>query len=33
MVTDVIGVDQVPEMFAALRKPGGQAKVIVEFPH
>ena len=33
MVTDVIGVDHVPEMFAALRKPGGQAKVIVEFPH
>ena len=33
MVTDVIDVDQVPEMFAALRKPGGQAKVIVEFPH
>ena len=33
MVTDVIGVEQVPEMFAALRKPGGQAKVIVEFPH
>ena len=33
MWTDVIGVDQVPEMFAALRKPGGQAKVIVEFPH
>jgi (R,R)-butanediol dehydrogenase/meso-butanediol dehydrogenase/diacetyl reductase len=33
MVTDVIGVDQVPEMFTALRKPGGQAKVIVEFPH
>jgi (R,R)-butanediol dehydrogenase/meso-butanediol dehydrogenase/diacetyl reductase len=33
MVTDVIGVEQVPEMFAALRKPSGQAKVIVEFPH
>ena len=33
MVTDVIGVDQVPEMFEALRKPGGRAKVIVEFPH
>ena len=32
MVTDVIGVEQVPEMFAALRKPGDQAKVIVEFP-
>ena len=33
MVTDVIGVEQVPEMFQALRKPGGRAKVIVEFPH
>jgi (R,R)-butanediol dehydrogenase/meso-butanediol dehydrogenase/diacetyl reductase len=33
MVTDVIAVDQVPEMFQALRKPGGRAKVIVEFPH
>jgi (R,R)-butanediol dehydrogenase/meso-butanediol dehydrogenase/diacetyl reductase len=33
MVTDVIGVDQVPEMFQALRKPGARAKVIVEFPH
>jgi hypothetical protein len=29
----VIGVDQVPEMFQALRKPGDRAKVIVEFPH
>jgi (R,R)-butanediol dehydrogenase / meso-butanediol dehydrogenase / diacetyl reductase len=33
MVTDVIGVDQVPEMFHSLRKPGGRAKVMVEFPH
>jgi threonine dehydrogenase-like Zn-dependent dehydrogenase len=33
IVTDVIGVDQVPEMFQALRKPGDRAKVIVEFPH
>lgn len=33
MVTDVISVDQVPDMFEALRKPGGRAKVIVEFPH
>ncbi|HZO82631.1 MAG TPA: alcohol dehydrogenase catalytic domain-containing protein [Candidatus Binataceae bacterium] len=32
MVTDVIGVEQVPEMFEALRKPGNRAKVIVEFP-
>ncbi|HVA39386.1 MAG TPA: hypothetical protein VNF49_01885, partial [Candidatus Binataceae bacterium] len=33
MVTEVIGVEEVPEMFQALRKPGGRAKVIVEFPH
>lgn len=33
MVTDVIGVEQVPEMFHALRKPSSRAKVIVEFPH
>lgn len=33
MVTDIIGVEQVPEMFQALRKPGSRAKVIVEFPH
>ena len=33
MVTDVIGVEQVPEMFHALRKPGTRAKVMVEFPH
>jgi (R,R)-butanediol dehydrogenase/meso-butanediol dehydrogenase/diacetyl reductase len=33
MVTDVIGVEQVPEMFQALRKPGGRAKVMVEFQH
>jgi (R,R)-butanediol dehydrogenase / meso-butanediol dehydrogenase / diacetyl reductase len=33
MVTDVITVDEVPEMFNALRKPGARAKVIVEFPH
>jgi threonine dehydrogenase-like Zn-dependent dehydrogenase len=33
MVTDVVGIEQVPAMFQALRKPGGQAKVIVEFPH
>ncbi len=33
MVTDVITVDQVPEMFQMLRKPGSRAKVIVEFPH
>jgi (R,R)-butanediol dehydrogenase/meso-butanediol dehydrogenase/diacetyl reductase len=33
MVTDVITVDQVPEMFTALRRPGSRAKVLVEFPH
>jgi len=33
MVTDVITVDQVPEMFTALRCPGSRAKVLVEFPH
>jgi (R,R)-butanediol dehydrogenase / meso-butanediol dehydrogenase / diacetyl reductase len=32
MVTDIIGVDQVPAMFEALRKPGSRAKVLVEFP-
>ncbi|MGA2411875.1 MAG: zinc-binding dehydrogenase, partial [Candidatus Binataceae bacterium] len=33
MVTDIIGVEEVPAMFAALRKPGARAKVLVEFPH
>jgi len=33
MVTDVIGVHQVPAMFTALRRPGARAKVLVEFPH
>lgn len=33
MVTDIIPVDQVPEMFEALRRPGNRAKVMVEFPH
>jgi 2-desacetyl-2-hydroxyethyl bacteriochlorophyllide A dehydrogenase len=33
MVTDVVAVEQVPEMFEALRKPGARAKVLVEFPH
>jgi (R,R)-butanediol dehydrogenase/meso-butanediol dehydrogenase/diacetyl reductase len=33
MITDVINVDQVPEMFLALKRPGTQAKVMVEFPH
>jgi hypothetical protein len=31
-VTDIIAIDQVPEMFTALRKPGARAKVLVEFP-
>lgn len=33
MITDVIPIERVPEMFDALRKPGARAKVMVEFPH
>jgi len=33
MVTDIIKVEQVPEMFTALRHPGARAKVLVEFAH
>ncbi len=33
LITDVIAIEQVPEMFQTLRKPAGQAKVMVEFPH
>jgi (R,R)-butanediol dehydrogenase / meso-butanediol dehydrogenase / diacetyl reductase len=33
MVTDIIGVEQVPEMFQTLRRPGTHAKVLVEFTH
>ncbi len=33
MVTDVIGLEQVPATFAALRQPTTQAKVLIEFPH
>jgi threonine dehydrogenase-like Zn-dependent dehydrogenase len=33
MITDVINVDQVPDMFTALKRPGTRAKVMVEFPH
>ena len=33
MITDIIKVDQVPEMFEALKSPGSRAKVMVEFPH
>ena len=33
MITDIIAVEEVPEMFAALRQPGSRAKVMVEFPH
>ena len=33
MITDVIKVDQVPDMFTALKRPGTRAKVMVEFPH
>ena len=32
MITDIIPVDQVPEMFEALKTPGARAKVMVEFP-
>jgi (R,R)-butanediol dehydrogenase/meso-butanediol dehydrogenase/diacetyl reductase len=32
MITDVIGLDGVPAMFDALRKPGNRAKVLIEFP-
>jgi (R,R)-butanediol dehydrogenase/meso-butanediol dehydrogenase/diacetyl reductase len=33
MITDVINVDEVPDMFVALKRPGSRAKVMVEFPH
>jgi (R,R)-butanediol dehydrogenase / meso-butanediol dehydrogenase / diacetyl reductase len=33
MITDVIPIDRVPEMFDALKNPGSHAKVMVEFPH
>jgi len=33
MITDIITVDRVPEMFEALKSPGARAKVMVEFPH
>jgi (R,R)-butanediol dehydrogenase/meso-butanediol dehydrogenase/diacetyl reductase len=33
MVTDIIDVERVPEMFQTLRHPGDHAKVLVEFPH
>ena len=33
MITDIIGLDEVPAMFDALRQPGNRAKVLVEFPH
>ena len=32
MITDIISVDRVPEMFEALKRPGTRAKVMVEFP-
>jgi (R,R)-butanediol dehydrogenase/meso-butanediol dehydrogenase/diacetyl reductase len=31
MVTDVIGVERVPEMFAKLAKPNTECKVLIEF--
>jgi (R,R)-butanediol dehydrogenase/meso-butanediol dehydrogenase/diacetyl reductase len=33
MITDLIKVEQVPEMFEELKQPGTRAKVMVEFPH
>ncbi len=33
MITDVINLEQVPDMFTALKRPGTQAKVMVEFAH
>jgi 2-desacetyl-2-hydroxyethyl bacteriochlorophyllide A dehydrogenase len=33
MITDVIKVEEVPDMFTALLRPGTRAKVMVEFPH
>lgn len=33
MVTDIIGIEQVPATFEALRQPTTQAKVLIEFPH
>ena len=33
LITDVIGLDEVPAMFDALRAPGNRAKVLLEFPH
>jgi (R,R)-butanediol dehydrogenase / meso-butanediol dehydrogenase / diacetyl reductase len=33
MITDVIKVEEVPDMFAALKRPGTRAKVMVEFPY
>ncbi len=32
MITDVVSLDQVPEMFNRLRQPGGPAKVMIEVP-
>jgi (R,R)-butanediol dehydrogenase/meso-butanediol dehydrogenase/diacetyl reductase len=32
LITDVIGLEQVPAAFEALRKPTSQAKVLIEFP-
>jgi threonine dehydrogenase-like Zn-dependent dehydrogenase len=32
LITDVIGVDEVPAMFERLAKPSTQIKVLVEFP-
>ena len=32
MITDMVSLDQVPEMFDRLRQPGGPAKVMIEVP-
>jgi (R,R)-butanediol dehydrogenase/meso-butanediol dehydrogenase/diacetyl reductase len=33
MITDVIPIERIPEMFDALKNPGARAKVMVEFAH
>src|SRR5579872_4842519 len=33
LITDIIGLDEVPAMINTLRSPGTHAKVLIEFPH
>lgn len=33
LITDVIGLEEIPAMFNTLRSPGTHAKVLIEFPH